>query len=359
MAVSTMVSCVDTSDLETKLEDIEGRISKLEAAAAQVNGYALTVRKFVNEHILIIDFEKLEHGYRLDLSDGTTVTITDGLNAPGIVPIVGIDSEGNWLMSIDNGETFTPVKGATNAFSATGQTPQIKIDEQGFWLVSLDGGKTFEQILGANGKPLSATDGSLTSGKSTFFNNIVYDKEKGLFMMTLATGETLSVPVVESFYIKVAGYTRKAPIFLGQTLTYKVEMADVAGAVFQVPEGWEAVLTNEELQITSPLSAAEGEYTVVAESLGGINVVISPNSKTVINLFDIEVERTKDEITGREREILNIENKVEDVTQAILTMARGSTQSKEVNELFLHVRNIDKLQQKWYIVFILYSKRRS
>lgn len=262
MAVSTMVSCVDTSDLETKLEDIEGRISKLEAAAAQVNGYALTVRKFVNEHILIIDFEKLEHGYRLDLSDGTTVTVTDGLNAPGIVPIVGIDSEGNWLMSIDNGETFTPVKGATNAFSATGQTPQIKIDEQGFWLVSLDGGKTFEQILGANGKPLSATDGSLTSGKSTFFNNIVYDKEKGLFMMTLATGETLSVPVVESFYIKVAGYTRKAPIFLGQTLTYKVEMADVAGAVFQVPEGWEAVLTDEELQITSPLSAAGGEYTV-------------------------------------------------------------------------------------------------
>ena len=33
---------------------------------------------------------------------------------------------------------------------------------------------------------------------------------------------------------------------------------------------------------------AEGEYSVVAESLGGINVVISPTSKTVINLFDLE-----------------------------------------------------------------------
>ena len=78
---------------------------------------------------------------------------------------------------------------------------------------------------------------------------------------------------------------------------------------------------------------AEGEYTIVAESLGGINVVISPNSKTVINLFDIEVEKVKDEITGRERSILNIENKVEDVTQALLTMAKGSTRSTEVNEL--------------------------
>ena len=31
--------------------------------------------------------------------------------------------------------------------------------------------------------------------------------------------------------------------------------------------------------------------------------------------------------------MLNVENKVEDVTQAILTMAKGSTKSEEVNEL--------------------------
>ena len=78
---------------------------------------------------------------------------------------------------------------------------------------------------------------------------------------------------------------------------------------------------------------AEGEYGVVAEALGGINVTISPNSKTIINLFDLETERAKDEITGREKVILNVENKVEDVTQALLTMARGSTRSQEVNEL--------------------------
>lgn len=78
---------------------------------------------------------------------------------------------------------------------------------------------------------------------------------------------------------------------------------------------------------------AEGEYTIVAESLGGINVVISPTSQTVINLFDVETEIVKDEITGKERATLNIENKVEDVTQALVTMARGSTRSDEVNEL--------------------------
>ena len=78
---------------------------------------------------------------------------------------------------------------------------------------------------------------------------------------------------------------------------------------------------------------AEGEYTVVAEALGGVNVTLSPNSKTVINLFDIEPENVKDEITGKERTVLSVENKVEDVTQSLLTMARGSTRSREVNEL--------------------------
>ena len=78
---------------------------------------------------------------------------------------------------------------------------------------------------------------------------------------------------------------------------------------------------------------AEGEYGIVAEALGGVNVTLSPNSKTVINLFDIEPEIIKDEITGKERTVLSVENKVEDVTNGLLTMARGSTRSKEVNEL--------------------------
>ncbi len=78
---------------------------------------------------------------------------------------------------------------------------------------------------------------------------------------------------------------------------------------------------------------AEGEYLVVAEALNGINVTISPSSSTIINIFDVEPEMVKDEITGRDRWALNLENKVEDVTQALLTMARGATRSTEVNEL--------------------------
>lgn len=78
---------------------------------------------------------------------------------------------------------------------------------------------------------------------------------------------------------------------------------------------------------------AEGEYGVVAETLGGVNVVISPTSKTIINFFDIEPEIVRDEITGKDRTVLNVENKVEDVTNILITMAKGSTRSEDVNEV--------------------------
>ena len=90
-----------------------------------------------------------------------------------------------------------------------------------------------------------------------------------------------------------------------------------------------AVLTGVENLVLD----AEGEYVVVSEALRGINVDISPTSNTIINIFDLETEVVKDEITGKERIELNVENKVEDVTQALLTMARGATKSEEVNEL--------------------------
>ena len=92
---------------------------------------------------------------------------------------------------------------------------------------------------------------------------------------------------------------------------------------------------------------AEGEYGPVAEALNGVNVVISPTSQTIINPFDIEPEIVKDEITGRERTIVHVENKVEDVTQSLITMARGSTKSTEVNELTKQIISECVAEEYW------------
>ena len=286
LAFSAAVSCLDTKDMESRLNNLDQRIAALEDAVGQINANALAVSKFAQENTLIVKYTQLDHGYELKLSDGTTITITDGVNAPGIVPIVNIDKDGNWIMSIDGGKTFTPIQGSINAFKETGQTPQFKIDAEGYWLMSLDGGKTYSHIMGANGQPLSATDGALVSGKSKFFNNISYNKENGVFTMTLSNGEVLSVPVLESFYIRLTGYAEKAVILLDQTLKFKAEMAEVADAFFSVPEGWHAVLTDSELQVTAPSEGTKGEYT--------INLVLTSVDGFILNeeyVFSLSDER--------------------------------------------------------------------
>ena len=262
MAGLAAVSCLDKEDIENKLKDMDQRISKLEEAAGAANSNSIAISAIVQNETIVVGFKKLEHSYELELSNGRKVTVTDGLKVPGNVPIVGIDSEGNWIMSLDNGETFSAIAGASNAYSATGQTPLLKVDKDGYWLVSVDGGKTYEAILGENGKPQSAVDGVVTGNLNTFFNDVVFDAEKSELTLTLKVGEPLVIPVVETFYLKVKGYTDKATILLDQTLEYEVEMSDVKGAIFQVPEGWTAVLTDEALQVTGPASGTAGEYKI-------------------------------------------------------------------------------------------------
>lgn len=91
--VSSFVACVDTEGLETQIENLEGRIAALERTVGEVNGNAIAIKKFYQENTIIVGLTELEHGYELQLSDGTVIKVTDGINAPGIVPIVGLDEK--------------------------------------------------------------------------------------------------------------------------------------------------------------------------------------------------------------------------------------------------------------------------
>jgi len=255
------VSCLNKEDMN-RLNSLEERISKLEEAAGQVNSNTIAVGTLLKESAIVVGFKQLEHSYELELSDGTKLTITDGVNAPGIVPIIGVDNDGNWIMSIDNGKTFTPVAGSVNAGSMTGQTPLIKIDSEGFWMVSTDNGKTYTHITNAEGKALSAVDGMITGNLSTFFEEVAYDQEKAELTITLQVGDPIVIPVVDTFYLNVLGMLENETILLNQTKEYKVEVSDVKDAFFQVPEGWSAVLSDEKLQVTAPESGTAGEYEI-------------------------------------------------------------------------------------------------
>jgi hypothetical protein len=78
---------------------------------------------------------------------------------------------------------------------------------------------------------------------------------------------------------------------------------------------------------------ADGRYRTIAESLDGINITLGSNTKIIINPFDIESEAVKDDITGRQRTILDLRSKINDVTNILMTMARGPIISEYVNNV--------------------------
>lgn len=255
-------SCVDQDAMNDRLDVLEGRIEALEESIATANENAIALSALLKDSTLIVGFTETEAGYELALSDGTCVKVIYGINLPGITPIIGVNSNGQWVMSVDNGETFTVIPGCATAFPAQAATPQIKIDADGEWAYSIDGGKTWSKVLDGEGKAISATDGKEVAGVKTYFQDVTYNSTEGNMTFTLIDGSTFSVPVVSSFYLNVKGFEQKAVIAAEQTINYEIESSDIAEAAVQAPEGWVVILSENQLSVTAPAAVEAGEYNV-------------------------------------------------------------------------------------------------
>jgi type IV secretory pathway VirB4 component len=78
---------------------------------------------------------------------------------------------------------------------------------------------------------------------------------------------------------------------------------------------------------------SDKNFTNLTQTLDGRIITLKPGSNIIINPFDIEPEISADEITGKKRVLVNLQNKVDDVTNILMTMAKGNIQNKFVNEM--------------------------
>src|SRR5574344_3004779 len=97
LALTTLLwtYCKDSSSLENDMDSLSARLDSLEAFGSKANDNAIAIRKFAKGNILIVGMTTKDHGYVLELSDGTSVGVTYGKDAPAIVPVIGIDKDGN------------------------------------------------------------------------------------------------------------------------------------------------------------------------------------------------------------------------------------------------------------------------
>ena len=232
------VACTDLSDIEDRLDSLEGRVTALETQIVGLNGNIAALQQLVAGGT--INSATVKDGvWTIVLSNGETLTLTQGAVGVGNAPIMSVDAEGYWMVDYGNGATHILIDGnKVKAIGTDGITPVFGVDAEGFWTVSYDGGQTFTQVLGADGKPVSA----LPQGEvqDPYFEDVKL--ADGNLEITLRSGEKITVPVIADFLcaIEVAGLQMFEP---GEAKPFNVTVKGVKNTMITTPAGWNASLS--------------------------------------------------------------------------------------------------------------------
>ena len=259
-----IVSCRDSRLFEERLGQMSVRIDALEQIVETVNNNAIALRMLVDRKTLIVSYRDTGNGYSLELSDGTVIEITDGINSPYAVPVISIDGDGWWIVSVDGGETFVRIAGADNACDDSASTPQLTVDGNGFWMFSVDGGDSWDYIRDGYCKEISAIDGEAVRGDASVFANVEIDEENQLLVLTLKNdGRRIAVDILLDFYFNIVNWTDGVKLRKGESLQYEIEHNGVRDAVvMDAPSGWMVDINGSLLSIVPSGDAEAGVYPI-------------------------------------------------------------------------------------------------
>lgn len=216
LLVTAISGCkYDDADLWNKVNSLDDRVTSLEGTVESLNQQTTSLQTLINgvqNRLYISSVTSNENGYTIEFSDGTVAAITNGTNgADGAdAPVISIkkDTDGKyyWIQTIDGTEEWL-VDDVGNKLPVSGEdaiTPQLKVNANGFWLVSYDNGATFTEILDEAGNPVKAvgedgedgidgSDGTPGASGDSFFSSVTV--ENGYLVLVLAaTGEEISIP---------------------------------------------------------------------------------------------------------------------------------------------------------------------
>ena len=303
----------DDSALRNDLNDLENRVAKLEELCKQMNTNISSLQKIVEalqDNLSISKVEQISDGY-------STATIKNGKNSED-APIIGVkkDTDGIYYWTLD-GEWLTDEKGNKVKAQGTdgkdgvdgedgtngkdGITPQLKI-ENGRWMLSMDNGKTWTDIGQATGA--DGTDGEDgvdgKDGTNGIFKSVTEDNDNVYF--TLEDDSVITIPKSDNSKFAIAFDTTDIAILNGgesKTISYTITDATkntVVKAIAQ--DGWkvkvDATSTDKgTITITAPNPIVESEILVFANDGSYRTVMVSLNCmQGQINIADNSINAT-------------------------------------------------------------------
>ena len=299
----------DLNDLENRVTKLEELCKQMNTNISSLQ----KIVDALQDNLSISKVEQISDGYIIYFSDGSTATIKNGKDSGTIPIIgVKQDTDGIYYWTLD-GEWLTDEKGNKVKAQGTdgkdgvdgedgndgangedgvdgtngkdGITPQLKI-ENGRWMLSMDNGKTWTDIGQATGA--DGTDGEDgvdgKDGTNGIFKSVTEDNDNVYF--TLEDDSVITIPKSDNSKFAIAFDTTDIAILNGgesKTISYTITSATentVVKAIAQ--DGWKVKInttsTNKgTITITAPNPIVESEILVFANDGSYRTVMVSLN----------------------------------------------------------------------------------
>lgn len=243
-AAAAFQSCDNNDDLWDAIDDLKSRVSALETQVDALNGNIEAMQALYNGGATVSEVTEADGAYVIKLTDGTTLTLTQGSEAEAVIPVVSIDANGNWQYSVDGGKSFISL--GQNAVAEDGTTPQFRIDEStGCWQVNTTGEESgWTNVKDSAGKDVSAVGGEVTD---KFFDSVRVDGDT-LYIKLLGSDVELEVPILADVLCAIVDAEgnpiEEIQMFgSGVERSFNVQMRGIDNTIVTAPEGWTARLT--------------------------------------------------------------------------------------------------------------------
>ena len=368
----------DLNDLENRVAKLEELCKQMNTNISSLQ----KIVEALQDNLSISKVEQISDGYIIYFSDGSTATIKNGKDSGDAPVIgVKQDTDGCYYWTLD-GEWLTDEKGNKVKAQGTdgkdgvdgedgndgvdgedgtdgtngkdGITPQLKI-ENGRWMLSMDNGKTWTDIgqaTGADGKDgedgADGTDGEDgvdgKDGTNGIFKSVREDDDNVYF--TLEDDSVITIPKSDNSKFAIAFDTTDIAILNGgesKTISYTITSATentVVKAIAQ--DGWKvkinATSTNKgTITITAPNPIVESEILVFANDGSYRTVMVSLNCmQGQINIADNSIDATPAGGTQEIKLTTNLDYTVEipDNAQSWLSLAPQTRALREDTIVF-------------------------
>ena len=259
----------DTTDLERDINSLKDRVEDYEAQVQKLNDDMNIIRVLLDGNKTITSYSFDGTNYTLTLSNGETLTLTQGVMGANY-PSITIGENGNWIIAgKDSG-----VKAEAEDGKDAPYTPQFKIENENWW-VSYDGKNTWENLgVVATGTP-SDKKSPITDVDTTDPNFIKITLEGEL--------EPRVIPVIPDLMCKITSPAlADGEMWLvgteGAELEAEVTLAsddDIVRPI--VPADWKAEITERKdgklkVKVTPPVYYAS-KCVVTMEVTHGIHTI--------------------------------------------------------------------------------------